>query len=738
MIDVKKLITGFLILAVAAVASGLILSFAGNFTAATKTPNNPIVAGIGTGTNSGIVANAFVDTGTIQGNAAEVLTITDTSSTKAVATDPTNLTSAFADSVVNGLVAANPDGFATDASGTPLFNAPDTASVASEISSNPTVNDFKITKWNIAANDHLIKVIQSASAADIAQYSNSMDSIFNKYFVSTELDTSLQSSNIDPATLTYTGTQVQGALNDALALQVPSSLVPLQKSFIHVLMFEENAAQMNQLAATDPVKASLTLQSEQDQFTAALSDLQKQVQIASTVGFMGSKEEPSASVPFIAELLGVQPAHAQLATHDPLTFAAVMSIYGKEIWKYAQDTILQILKNTLVSLIQQKVLTAIQGNGVPQFVTDYGTELINSFQTAALNKLDSDIQCVPVAEQHLLTIMLSAPLVNQGNLADNGCSAEFQSQLGNTLANNQLFNQFTNFNDFFQVLGGGNIWANAIKIQDDALEAGANSQNAKQTQEIAQQGWHGSQTCLDGSNPNGKRPTCGNGASLVYGPSAIVGDPPTGCSNGSPILTVPNNGTCANGSSSQITTPGQVTGQSFFTVLKSGVENITSARNIAGLLNSLVTSLLNTLSQNAINFANQRANGALTDSGLSGINPANIAATPSSTTPLATQCLPTIQSATLSTSPSQAVATVYANGGAIDAACAAGGFCPTTENPDGTPIYNWNVPGSSQAKTGKSISGDTIQLTYTAPGVYFATVTASTDNTTSSCEIDVQ
>ena len=171
-------------------------------------------------------------------------------------------------------------------------------------------------------------------------------------------------------------------------------------------------------------------------------------------------------------------------------------------------------------------------------------------------------------------------------------------------------------------------------------------------------------------------------------------------------------------------------------VLQSGVQNITSATNIVGILNSLLSSLLNTLAQNAINFANQRIGGALTDSGVSGVSPTSLINTAPSTPLTNAQCLPSIQNAFLSTSTTQAVVSVYAGGGKIDSTCAAGGFCPPTENPDGTPIYNWSVPGSLPS-IGTPV-GTPLQLTYTAPGTYFATVTASTDDTTSTCQIDVQ
>jgi hypothetical protein len=480
------------------------------------------------------------------------------------------------------------------------------------------------------------------------------------------------------------------------------------------------------------------------------------MQEASSVGLLFGAQEPTASVPFIAQLFGVQPAHAILGigdiSFDPATF-------GELVLTYVNDSIVQILKNTLVSFIQKKVLTAIQGSGAPQFVTNWGEELVNSFQTAAINNLNSAIACVPSYQAPVLKILLSTPTIAPG--AANSCAAEFNGQLNNNLGNlSRLYNNFTNFNDYFAVMGPtGNTWSNLITIHDSALAAGSNSQAANTSQNIASQGFKGSQVCDDGSDPtNGTHDVCDDG-----GPPSSVevcddqSTPVNGtcedgegthavleCDEGTPYQVIPNGGKCADGTSPKTTTPGAATGQSLFTALQSGVQNITSANSIAGILNALLSSLLNTLSQNAINYSTQAINSALTNSptpsnsGLTGISPSTIGGTTSTSTATAVQCLPSIQDAIISTSTGQATASLSAGGGTIDSTCVINNNCPSTINPDGSPIYNWTAPGSLQAAGASSLSGSSLSLTYTTPGQYFAIVTGSTDNTPSSCEIDVQ
>jgi hypothetical protein len=283
-----------------------------------------------------------------------------------------------------------------------------------------------------------------------------------------------------------------------------------------------------------------------------------------------------------------------------------------------------------------------------------------------------------------------------------------------------------------------------MAIHDSAMMAGENSQAAKTTQNIAQQGWTGSGTCDDGSDPaNGEHTVCENPDGADY---SIQGSEQ--CGPGDSPVVYANDGICSDGTQPKITSPGQITSQMSNTAVKTGQENITSATSIAGLLNALTESLLNSLAQSAINYANSAVNGALNsknDSGLMGISPTSTATTTlgaSSSTQTAVQCLPSVQPATLSTStPTSTPITttnLSAGGGAVDTTCVLNNNCPNTENSDGTPIYNWSAPGSTQAASGIPLTGSSVVLSYTAEGTYYATVTASTDRSQSACEIDVQ
>ena len=176
MIDVKKLITGFLVLATIAVCSGLTLSLiAGN--SSSKTANVPTGPSIADSGSSPVPTTAFVDTGSLQGNAAELLSYVDTTSTDAVANDPNNLTNVLAASFVNGLDAANPNGITSNPDGTLNIATPDTQAIAQSISSDPAIQNIALPNWDTEAQSQLIKTTPSASQSAISQYGNSLGSV---------------------------------------------------------------------------------------------------------------------------------------------------------------------------------------------------------------------------------------------------------------------------------------------------------------------------------------------------------------------------------------------------------------------------------------------------------------------------------------------------------------------------------------------------------------------------------
>ena len=269
---------------------------------------------------------------------------------------------------------------------------------------------------------------------------------------------------------------------------------------------------------------------------------------------------------------------------------------------------------------------------------------------------------------------------------------------------------FTNMSDYLSEFNsGGNVWANAMAIQDNAMAAASNNQSANQTKNIAQQGFNGDEHVLMGADPE-------NGEYYVCDDGTVVGsDSADECIDGSRPQTIPNDGLCPPpvGSKGQEGTdpttiqPGQVTSQESNTALKTGTENITSADDIAGLLDAFLNSLLNNLAQNAINLANschkrrdQHAKSrAIRESRGSALPLFQATAILRPLTQGVAQCLPSIQNAVISTSTGLAFVNLSAIGGAINTTCVANNTARLRIISDGTPIYNWTAPGSIEGQS---------------------------------------
>ncbi|HUC02238.1 MAG TPA: hypothetical protein VMA75_05095 [Candidatus Paceibacterota bacterium] len=719
MIDVKKLIAGFLVFAIAAIGAGLSFSFFTRPSGTSNTGTAKQFAVVSSASDpSAVPTTAFVDTGSLQGNAAELLSQTDTSSTDAQASDPNNLTNILADSYIDELTAANPSGLTTDASGSISVTPPNMTVVTESIAANPAFQSLSVPDWDTEAQSEPIKVVTSSSQNALAQYGTSIASIYDKYFVSTGLQDSMQNQTEDPSDLSYIDSQVQGALSDTLALETPAPLLGLQQSLVKVLVYEENSLQLAENASNDPVKEAIIFQGEQTKYAAAVSALQQQIQNASSLG-LSFNEATTSPNPLVAALFGIQTAHAQWLTFDASNFADWFQ-------NFLKSTLLQILKNTLIALIQKKILTEIQGaHGIPKFVTDFATAMIQSHQAALLNTLHLEIAAAPPSQSAALGLLLNTPYQSPTAIARTA------SQLASPDSNvGLLAGGFTNFNDYMHLFGqGGNVWANAMTIQQDSAAAGANSQAATQLQTTAQQGWNPDQACSDGSDPNGVHFVCPSGSN----PGDLVGVCEDAYGNDVDAESIPNGGKCANGQNPTVTNPGQVTGQTMSAGLQSGTQLITSANDITGLVEALTSALITQLATQAITAAVN----AIPNPGVGGISATSISGggTPPST-PI--QCLPSTQTITISSSTGSAIANVSALGGAVDTACITAGNCPTTENSNGTPTYTWSAPGTVQGGAGATVlTGQSLTLTYVTDGTYTATAQASTDHSQNSCTITV-
>ena len=779
MIDVKKLITGFLIIAVAAVCSGLIFSLVNlSPRVAANTADGITISG-GVAANN---TNAFLPTEAQVEEVAAALAPGLASSTMFVSsTDPSNLTDALATEFVNGVVAANPNGpTGTDASGSPTFASPDVNAIAASIADTTTTQNLQIPDWDVEVKSIPITVIATSSNAALTTYGNAITSIIDSHLNKNSQVQSIvgdQTGNTSASDLAFVESQVQSALQDISSVKVPTPAVAYQKSLLADLVYEKNLIQLNSLTQTDPVKAALVFQQEDEKFYSIQTNFLDQGQdLASRTVSLQQSSLKGILLSFFNNTFGIPQAHAQLpvtVTTDiptqaydlsyqiPLEnanetlqltdhavavggwtglFSALSAIsvqnMGMKLEAILRNTLLQILKNTIIAIIQQKVLTWIQGSGAPKFITNWGTQLVNAAQTSAINAINAQMSCGTYsAFIPQIKVTLNAYYKPGGNT----CANQFAAALG---ANSfqQFYNNFANggFVAFgASTLPSGNPYGQMFFSAQSVALAYNNQQAATKAQTQTSQGLKGNQVCSDGSDPtNGQHTMCESTMNNTNGDDYLLGAAQTTCSTGFAPVVYDNNGLCANGAQPQVTTPAAATGFVLNSAVDATPKQVAAANDIVGVLNAALNSLLTGLASAAVNAAGKLVNQSLTS-----LNASSITAAASTTTPTAIPlaCNPTSQivpsiTAGNGTGLLSASTTVTASSSVLSNTSptflsATGGTLDANNN---EPTYHWS-DSNGVTNTGPSFSD-----TFTSAGTYNVYLTDSTGDATSTCTVTVQ
>lgn len=326
MLDVKKLITGFLILALGASASAWILSAGTN-------PFQVSSSGPGTGvySSSTVSGSAFAESNSEPQDIETLLAGGLPSSTEAALSDPNNLTAAMGDSLLDGLVSANPDGIQTDDNGDGEVNQPDNQAILTELAGDQAAQNIQSPNWDIevAEDEASMKISQKPTHNDIEGYMSSFNDINQKYFIQTGLVQAAENASttdvadlvLDPSTIMGSAPEISGALTAALQMNVPAPFAPFQKSFIKLLVYEKNTALLFNSISTDPARSVLALDVEENSYDAAVDKFNTERENLLSANIVAMESNPSERndlqsriVAFVNNLDGmfsVQSAHAQ-------------------------------------------------------------------------------------------------------------------------------------------------------------------------------------------------------------------------------------------------------------------------------------------------------------------------------------------------------------------------------------------------------------------------------------------
>jgi hypothetical protein len=613
MLDIKKLITGFLIIAVAASSAALILSNLAN------RPGSGSAALVADNSETLNDQNAYVPT---QQDVINAITGTNSNVVQALA-DPKNLTANYTDAFLNGLVAANPDGFQTDDSGNVQLQAPDANALVAQIQSNPNLKKISIPDWNAEVNAQKLNI---SNAATVSGYNNAVGDVFNKNFIQSGAQSLVGQQDLDPSNFAAIASPLQSAVTDAAQTATPTELAGFQKSLVAMLVYEKNMVALGTLAQTDPVKAAITYQAKQQEYLQVLGNFGAELQKASSNGLISFKapagSSQNAAMAFLQTYLGIPTAHAFLGFGD-ITFDP--AVFAQFVLQTVNEVILQILKNTLVAFIQQRVLGWIQNSGAPRFVQQFANQLVNIAQAKAISAV---AQILPGYKYTCPNIgNLLGPTIASLNLTVPAGKQPPQCTLP-AVSVSQLKNFYNNFNYnvnaapgdswklYAQVLNPNNNYFGVLmQSQDYVSQQVDQAQQAQQAKTQAGQGFKGQEVCDDGSDPNGLSPMCVNDDGDPF--DIIPLDSDGWCPDNYSQEMMPNNGLCSDGSEPYTTTPGQTTKQVTDQALGGALDLTVNANSIAGVLASVATSLLNTIVEAGVTAATQYGTQGLTSITLS-------------------------------------------------------------------------------------------------------------------------
>ncbi len=370
MVDPKKLITGFLLLAV--LMSSVLFIFSSFRSEKTEVSDLAI--------SSGALKNE-VETGSpLFENLPEAVGgVADKNPELPPVEDPSNLTDNLAQELTAKMATLDPsEGGLIENKALELSEEVSLFSsrvAAEDLSKELLAFDEEIKK---IANDFKIK--NNASTDDILAYQEKLGKILDENF-SRFSAVSLTNEGSASSLMNSLELAVDLSLMKTRGMNVPEEMTTLHQSLLKFLAYQKEAFDMV-ADEEDPLKATLVLQlKEKDYDIAALnleSELLKFQKNQQELGLGGNNEQG-----FFGSILGVKKAHAFLfgmITFDPQNF-------WKDVKKWVKETLGEMLKKRLVNQMVNQTIKWIQGKGKPKFIQDFDGFILGEADRAVGNAI---------------------------------------------------------------------------------------------------------------------------------------------------------------------------------------------------------------------------------------------------------------------------------------------------------------------------------------------------------------
>lgn len=583
MIDSKKLITVFLILAVLASASVFI--FSNSKPQRTASPLSLLNAARDGNVLPSIGENAFVET-LPKTNYPYLDATQPAEDFSAVTKNPGNLTQNLYNLMTREILSANPKGPQV-LGGENYLSAP-TEEKLSEILTKEAKN-FKIKDFENSDLGADIKIAKDYKDEDIFNYLKAVNKIFNETIANNRFVSMVNegvAKNTSPADslafeeafeiLTNGDVAYDEAIERVGLLQVPAPLIPLHKSLVAAIRNPRVYFSIITDYQNDPLKAAVVLQNNnrvKDKIAQGFKNFESELtKIDLNATISGIKNKKAISVE-IKKIFGIKIAIAQifvpidcLGPQCLVMSASLATIAAATTAETTNDTIrvpllsaaLQFLKNQLVTQMSNQVIRWVQGGGKPRFITDWkGFVLDAANQTTGLviDRIAPNL-CRGLAP--LLQISFQPPL-------------SLQTQAGGCTLS-QVVRNVTNFYNNFSSQGiqvgwqsygaiiqpNNNFFGSTILAHDELTAQAAAASKAAETEAKSSGGFFSTKTC-----PAGTRKV--------------------------------NETLCSDGSTPYTTTPGQAVGNTVATALNAPLHNIVNANDVAGLAAAIANLLINKL-----------------------------------------------------------------------------------------------------------------------------------------------
>ena len=580
-LDIKRFITGFLILAVVAGSVSLIASnlFASRGAPSEQYQQHLKISGqprprIDSGAPSEPLPQTANSSAPSGGTIAQGLV-------------SPNLTDNLAAHLADQLIKTNPDGPQQDIDGVTALDSPDIQTVLDQVTLDTLNENVQLPNWEQDAEKEFsnVKVSQKYSTEDLANYVKLLNGVMREKLMDPGL-ASLSPDNISSVVFGPTRVALAGAVKELKALAVPAPFEAFHKSLIKVLLYENKVVELGDSMGDDPVKAALVFRSHEESYQAALDNFKDQLEKTATQQLSGNKiPGPLAG---LQDLVGVNEAHAFLGFGDIVFDPA---IFGRTIWEYVQKILVEFLKDQLIHRLVQQVITWVQGGGKPQFLTNWKGFFEDAIKQAA-SRVISDVAPGLCQSFGPLLKVAFLPTETQDIQTPTACTLDRVVQNIQDFYHDFQTGGWVAYGAAFQP--NNNLFGSIIQLHELTVTKQADAKDVASKKTTANRGFTGTQQCIESTiiEVAGEDfETYRKDPNYMETVSCDVDDVSTG---GSGELRSCKMRFCTPDGYKD-TTPGSVVASQLDQALGSPIHRIVNAQDIAALVNALINAALNKL-----------------------------------------------------------------------------------------------------------------------------------------------